>query len=284
MPIYLHSYTYRDAPFEKVIEAVVKHGYGGIELNKAHFNPDNAAEEIASACDLANKAETAIACVDYSGDFANEDDAARQASIDQVKRTIDACAANKIPMINGFAGWIVNDAENWSANGSYIASADHWDHTVAAYEDIAGYGALNGVRVGIEVHMNTLHDSLSASSMLLDRVNHQNLFITLDPANMFAVDHAENDPHILAQHIDRIEYVHMKNCTKVSDTSYDFSVSLSEGEMPIDRWLLQLRREEYEGPYCIEYCGEGDPDGCAESDLTFLSECIRTLRRPSESP
>ncbi len=267
-PINLHSYSLREEPVDHVFECAADLGFDGVELHSSHFDPAHVEAGVDHAATLASQFGVPIACVDYSGDFLNEDETLREKSIDTVKRTIDAAAEHAIPMVNGFAGWLVADLNNWSANGSAIATSEHYNHAAEAFNRLATHAAALKVRVCVEVHMNTIHDSIAATQRLLERTAHENLFATIDPGNTFAVDHAEKNPEALARIEDRIGYAHFKNCNHRD--SYDYNVNLADGEIDITSWVAALEGFGYDGPYCIEYCGDRVPN--LKKDIRYLRE------------
>ena len=266
--VYLHSYSMRDAAFEEVVAAAKANGYDGIELHSSHFDPAKVEEGVARAVEIAKVAGLSIGCVDYSANLTVDDDGEREAAITTVMNTIDACAVHGIAMINGFAGWVVADPHNWSANGSAIANEDQYERAAEAYHRIAEHGTAANVRVCVEVHMNTIHDSFASTKKLINLAGHANLHATVDPGNTFAVDHAENDPGQMSILGDRIGYVHVKNCLKKS--GYDYDIGLEYGDIDIAAWLSALDGFGYDGPICIEYCGDGDPAPFVQNDIKFL--------------
>jgi len=272
----IHSYTFRDYPLEHAFLCANRYGYDGIELQPCHFNPDDVEEEVRKAAALADEYGIPLHCVDYIGDFIADDESTRQATVDIALRTIDACAEHGIPLINGFSGWIGQHEYDYGENGSVIATQEHYERAAEAYRRLAHHGQEQGVKVAIEIHMNTIHDSVASTHRLLDMIGHNNVFVTPDPGNMFTVPHAEKAPSSLDSLKDSIAYCHFKNAVPALK-GFDFSVKLDNGYIDTYKWIAKLDELQFHEAVCIEYCGEGDPHPSARDDLIYFKECVALL-------
>lgn len=279
MKLVLHSYSFRTYPLEHVF-AVARHfGWGSIELASCHFDAADADREIAAAVALGRRYGVRIHCAGYYGDFL-AGDAVRARSIDTVMAVVDACANNGVDLINGFGGWLVGrDEDDWPHNGSALAGEREYHRVAEAYRHLCEHAAARGVRVGVEVHPNTLHDTVAATMRLVDLVDSEILTVTPDPGNSFILSHEDRDPAILDRLKGGFSYFHLKNC-RLLDGRADFNVETAGGVIDNYRWLEKLSLLEVPA-LCVEYCGSGDPHPPIATAQGYVRDCLRlaeTLR------
>lgn len=274
MQIVLHSYTFRDYSLEETCRAAASCGYEGIELQRAHFDEDRLEEELPRCINLASEFGLPIACVDYTADFIQEDLGLVEASVTRLERSIEICAANGVTLMNGFTGFLTgDDPANFGANGSALANDKHYEQAAEALRRVAKTAEAHDVIVTLEIHMNTIHDTVAAAARLLDLAPSPNLLANPDPGNLFGASTAEKSPDALDALAGRIGYFHFKNAVNRDGTA-DYNVSLEDGEIDSMAWLRKLDALGYNGPVCIEYVGEGDPHPIAERDIAFLCACM----------
>jgi sugar phosphate isomerase/epimerase len=101
----------------------------------------------------------------------------------------------------------------------------------------------------------------------------------LDPGNMYAVEDAEPMGESVEVLGPRLGYVHLKNCRKIAG-EFDYTWALEAGDIDYFRGLQTVVRSGYAGPYCIEYCGAGDPSVPAERDAVYFR---RTLAEAAQA-
>ena len=147
-----------------------------------------------------------------------------------------------------------------------------------AIKHLGLHAARHGIRLVLEIHMNTLHDTVASTARLLDMIGLDNVMANPDPGNMFATSTAERNPEALNRLEGRIGYFHFKNCQAIAG-AYDFSVKLADGHIDIYKWLSKLVAIGYDDRVCIEYCGTGDPHEAARHDIAYLRESLGWIRR-----
>ncbi|MDG4765737.1 sugar phosphate isomerase/epimerase [Solwaraspora sp. WMMD406] len=276
----LHSYALRDYPREHVFRVARLQGWPAVELAACHFDSADPGAELVRAVEQARQAGLAVECAGYWGMFADRDERVRRATIDRVRSIIDACAATGVPMINGSGGWLVHDAarwdEDWRRNGSAIATDDDYDRVAAAYQEVAEHAAGRGVRIGVEIHPNTVHDTAAATARLLRRVDRPGMTVTVDPSNAAALSVADREPGILGVLDDWPVYFHLKNCV-VRGGVADFSVDAAGGEVDNHRWLRSLVDSGRCDAVSVEYCGTGDPHPRLLASRRYLDETLRLI-------
>lgn len=281
MEILLHSYTFRDKKFAEACRAAAEYGYDGIELQRVHFNEDYFDRELPEHIATAREHGTTIRCVDFTADFMNPDAKIRRASLERLQRTIRTAAANGVRLLNGHTGVLLGGApEDFGANGSAAATNDHYNQAIEALHQAAKTAATENVTLSLEVHMNTLHDTLASAKRILDAVASPALRCTPDIGNQNATPHAEQGTAGLADFVGNIGIVHLKNC-RMKDNSPDFSVGLTDGDADLRAYVGFLRTVGYTGPWCIEHVGSLAPNTTAQRDLAALREW---LNEPTDSP
>lgn len=270
--LYLHSYTYRGQPLERAARKCREYGYDGLELVTLHYDRAHPADSIRQAARTAADAGTRIAVVDFSGSVIGEEAGERRAAIAQLGELFRLAGEIGAEGVNGSVGALVGpDPGAWSENGSRIARPEHYDRAAEAYRELAQVADDAGVWVSLEIHMNTPHDTAASARKLLDLIDHPNVVANLDPGNMYAVADAEELSVAVETLGPRQGYVHLKNCRDVAGR-FDYSWPLELGDIDYCRGLQAIAASGYDGPYCIEYCGKGDPSVPAKRDATYFRE------------
>lgn len=117
----------------------------------------------------------------------------------------------------------------------------------------------------------------------------------IDPGNMRGVPHAEPAVEGIGILGDRIAYVHVKNARRVPFLSLgiDYDWRLHEGDLDYYAIVAALVYQGFDGPYTVEWSGNGDPNVPAREDIRYLkgiladvaadnaAEGERALRQPA---
>jgi sugar phosphate isomerase/epimerase len=273
MDIVMHSYTFRTYPLEYAFKNALRFGWDGIELQPCHFDRANIAEELPRALALGKKYGVPIRCVDFGGDFINDDATVVESAVKQAEHEITVCAENGVHLMNGGVGSLVADREDYGKNGSALATETHYERAAEAFRHLGDCAERLGVRLVFEIHMNSLHDTIASTAKLLDMIGCDNVMANPDPGNMFSTSTAEKDPDALDLLDGRLGYFHFKNCYQHAGT-YNYSVRLADGHIDYHKWTQKLVALAFSGPVCIEYCGAGDPHVAAEQDIAYLRRCL----------
>ncbi|MDK1020247.1 MAG: sugar phosphate isomerase/epimerase family protein [Candidatus Hydrogenedentes bacterium] len=274
MEIFLHSYTFRDRPLREAFQAAKDFAYDGLELSRVHFDETRLQEELLRAVELGGTHNIPITCVDFAGDFFSEDEDAVKRSVALIEGNIGICAGHGIGLMNGYAGVLFGDPNDFANNGSALATDAHYEKAAAALRALGAVAGKSGVRLALEIHMNTIHDTVSSTRRLLDLVDSEHVVATPDPGNMYATSMDDRDPEALDPIRDRIGYFHFKSCRE-AEGAYDFSVGLANGAVDLSRYLHKLKELGYNGPVCIEHVGTGDPRACAREDAAYLRRMLK---------
>lgn len=281
MPVVLHSYSLRDYSREHVFEVVREGGWTHVELAAIHLNAGAAQEDLALAVAQADAAGARIHCVGYWGQFADLGEARRD-TVERARSVIEACAVHGITLVNGSGGWLVHDPEperwnaDWRANGSAIATAADYERVADAYRELADLATPLGVRINIEIHPNTVHDTAAATARLLALIDRPGVAVTVDPSNAAALSEADRDPGVLDLLGDRATYFHVKNCTVAGGVA-DFNTDVDRGLVDNDRWLAAMAGSGRCSGACVEYCGDSDPHPYLTASRSYLGERMQGL-------
>ena len=273
MQIIMHSYTFRTYSLEYAFRNALRFGWDGVELQPCHFDRERIATELPKAIALGKRHGVPIRCVDFGGDFINEDPAVVEESVTRLEREIEVCAKNGIALMNGSVGSLRADDPDYGKSGSALAQATHYERAAEAFRHLGGVAARGGIRLVFEIHMNTVHDTIASTARLLDLIACDNVMANPDPGNMFSTSTAEKDPSSLDMLDGRIGYFHFKNCLKIGG-GYDYSVRLADGHIDYHKWVQKLVDLKYDDGVCVEYCGQGDPHVAAEQDIAYLRRCL----------
>ncbi len=274
MQLVMHSYTFRGYPLREAFANARRFGWDGIELQPCHFDRERIDTELPAAIELGHGFGIPIACVDFGGDFINDDPRIVEREVVAMEREIDACARAGIRLMNGGAGSLAVDKHDYGKNGSALATEAHYARAAEAFRHLGQRAARHGMTLVFEIHMNCIHDTIASTVRLLDLIGLDNVRANPDSGNMFATSTAEKDPETLDRLAGRIGYFHFKNCEALAGGGYNFSVKLADGHIDTYKWLAKLDALGYDGPVCVEYCGAGDPHPAAEQDQRYVRQCL----------
>ena len=276
MDLVMHSYSLRNYSLEHVFAAAAHYGFDGVEVSTWHLDlrddPDAVAGELARADALARRHGVRLHCVGYEGDFVADDPDRRRHSIALVSRIVSECAAIGVGLVNGFGGWLQDDPDDWLNNGSARAGDEHYARCADAYREVGVAAAREGVRVAVEVHPNTVHDTVANTARLLDLLDHPAVVVTVDPANSALISPEDQDPDVLDQLGTRIAYLHIKNYVPAAGRA-DFSVDTAAGVIDNLRWLQKVAELGGVPAAALEYCGSGDPHPRLKAAHRYVREC-----------
>ncbi len=280
MDLVMHSYSLRTYPLEHVLAVAAHDGFDGVEVSTWHLDlrrdPDVVRGEVTRAVALGRRYGVRVHCVGYEGDFVTDDPDRRVRAVTLVSRIVEACGEHGIGLVNGFGGWLQGDPDDWVRNGSALATDEHYARCAAAYRTLATVGDREGVRVGVEVHPNTVHDTVATTARLLDLVDHPVVTATVDPANSALIDPDDQDPAVLDRLGDRLGYFHIKNYVPAGGRA-DFSVDTAAGVLDNLRWLQKLAERGGVPAAALEYCGWGDPHPRLRAALRYVRDCEALL-------
>ncbi len=271
MKIVLHSYTFRGYSIEKAFFKAAEYGYDGIELSTVHYKTES---DLLKAANLSKQYQVPIIALDAGTDLLNSEKAA--ASIEKMKWALDMAHMFNVPIINGSIANITGpDWTKFAENGSALVSQEKYQEMALMYQEVADYAQAKKVQIVFEIHMNTPHDTGESTLKLLDAIGSNWVNANPDPGNIYATTSSEGPLGTVQKVKGKIGFFHAKNCRRSAlGYGYDYSYLLENGAIDYYQIVCELIQQGYDGPICIEYCGEGDPAYAAYKDITYLRSLI----------
>jgi 3-dehydroshikimate dehydratase len=274
--IYLNTWNFRGYPLERAVRKAGEFGYDGVEIWSGHYQFDTVEATLADAQRLARSVGVPIPVLNLSGNVIDADSVARAARVGRIAEIIARCPDFGIRIINGYAGSIVVDRDNWGKNGSAAAAAEHYDRATEAYQTLGAAAQRAGLLLTLEVHMNTIHDTAASAARLLDRIDLPVVRANFDAGNMYGTSSAEKATDAIAILGPRIAYVHYKNARRDPGrpAGIDYHYDLPGGDLDYYQITRALHQSGFRGPYAIEYSGAGDRAVVTRNDLHYLREVL----------
>ncbi len=196
--------------------------------------------------------------------------------LDAAVQVVDAAARLGIPRLNAMIGWLPPKPDDEAADGSAVATEEHFAVAIELAGTLAETAAGAGVEITLETHMRTIHDTAAATLRIIDGVGSRHLRANFDAGNMFSTAHAEDADEALDALNERITYVHLKNCRELT-RGFDYHWPLAGGDLDYRRIVGAIIGIGFDGPYCIEYSGGGDRDHVSRTDLEYLRGLLADL-------
>jgi sugar phosphate isomerase/epimerase len=286
--IILNSFNYRRYPLERAMRRAREYGYDGVEIWSGHFKLETVEETLQEARRLQRELGIGTPVLNLSGNVIGDDDGERRERVARLLEVIERCPEYGVEIINGYAGSIIVDRNDWSQNGSAAAGEEHYARAAEAYRVLGPAAERAGVTITLEVHMNTIHDSAASTLRLLEMIDSPAVRANLDPGNMWGVRRAEPAVEAVQLLAERIAFVHFKNARRVSylPVGVDYDFTLKAGEIDYYRVVEALVAVGFRGPYGLEWSGSGDPSVPSREDIEYLRGLLRdvaldTLDTPS---
>jgi len=284
--IYVNSWNFRGYPLARAIAKADEYGYDGVEVWAGHYQLDTLEATLAGAQRIALDAGIAVPVLNLSGNVIEDDSAAREARIGRLTEIIARCPQHGIRIVNGYAGSVILDRDDWGKNGSAAATPEHFDRATDAYQRLGLAAQRAGVLLTLEVHMNSIHDTAASAARLLDSIDSPAVRANFDAGNMYGTSTAEHAVEAIAILGPRIAYAHCKNARRASyqPAGIDYHYDLAGGDLDYYAITLALYQSGFRGPYAIEYSGAGDRAVVTRNDLHYLRELLAEVAEvPEES-
>jgi 3-dehydroshikimate dehydratase len=274
--IYVNTWNFRGYPFERAVRKAKEFGYDGLEIWSGHYQFETVEAMLADAQRLGREVGITIPVLNLSGNVIDADTEARDARVRRMAELIARCPDLGIRIINGYAGSIIVDRNDWGKNGSAAATAEHYDRATEAYQTLGAAAQRAGLLLTLEVHMNTIHDTAASAARLLDRIGSPAVRANFDAGNMYGTSSAEKATDAIAILGPRIAYTHYKNARRDPSrpAGIDYHYDLPGGDLDYYQITRALHQSGFRGPYTIEYSGAGDRAVVTRNDLRYLREVL----------
>ena len=282
------GYTYHGYEMRDAFERAKQFGYDSIELRDFSdidfSSPEKLRESLENAQKVAKAHDLNIASVFYSPlpvarhrAAVHTPTAQAVEAVNQTKsflQVIDALADHHIPILHTRLS-----LKQANAGAEVIAaSATEEDYRLvkAALQDVIPAAEQRRVRIALETHMGTIHDTAASQLRIVSAVDSPYLVASLDFANMLIVHPQENLLETVKAFKGRIGYVHVKNL-KLNPLGFDWNLPVRWGDINYYRIFTALKAAGYDGPIAVEYCGTGDPDVFAADDAAYLRDLMERV-------
>jgi len=213
-------------------------------------------------------------------DLMSEDDRQIEKEISSAERFYRT-AASRFPLkiVNAFTGNLAASdkpyLEYWH-HGSAIATPRQWQSASDGYARLGSLAGELGFKFAFETHGVYLHDTIEATSALVERVASPHVGILWDQANLMIFrEYPALDEAISAMGTN-LFYVHLKNLL-VPPAQFLSVCALSGGIINIREQISALYRSGYQGPLCIESPRAGDRIQFAHEDISYIKKLIHEI-------
>jgi sugar phosphate isomerase/epimerase len=163
----------------------------------------------------------------------------------------------------------------WAGSiGSEVADESIWERVTHDAERVAALAAEQGVRVAIEFHSDTLHDTPEGACRLLATLTHAGLCSLWQPIP--TLERARQDES-LAVVLPRLSHLHVYQWRPGPPITRH---PLEEGRTEWAHWLSMIRQSEREIPALLEFVENDDPEQLPREAATLHT----LLRNPISNP
>lgn len=260
-----NTWCYRDIPMEEAVERIASFAVDGVELIAhapcwhvdARFDDDQV-EHVKRF--VAGKGLD-IAAISPATDYLQFTDEGRDAQVEHTNANVDLAVKLGTSIVRIFSGGNVPQGRTWQ---------ECVDVVIAALRECAAYAEAKGIKLAIESH-GKFGTDLNAMVAIIEGVASAALGVTLDTANFYVngVDPVEAARRLAG----RIYHTHLKDAHRLPDGRMQ-GAALGEGDVPISAVIDELKRQNYDGFYCIEYEGREDPNIGLRKSIEYLRSII----------
>ena len=279
--IYQHSFIFRRYSFERAARRAQENGYDGLELFAGHFRLDHLWEDLDDVKRISRGVGIPVPAINLHSHVIGDDPEERRERVAWLSEVISRLPDYGYRIMNGFAGSLITGPrefvkQDWGKNGSAAAVEHHYERAIDAYRVLADVARRAGLLLTLEVHMNTIHDTAATTRRIVDAVDSPAVRANIDAGNMRGVPHAEPAVEGVGILGERIAYAHVKNARRVPflPVGIDYDWRLHEGDVDYHAVVAALVHHGFEGPYTIEWSGNGDPNVPAREDIKYLQRIL----------
>ena len=248
-------------------EIVVQDGYrSGISVACTR-------EELDAVKACADKNHIEICCLTpYNSYFNDLDDTKRNAEISAISQVIDACAYLGAHFVRIYGG-------NLSA-GDTFRLPEREAKLIESMLCLAERAAQANVTLVIENHFNTMCVSAKDSFRIVRKINHPNVKILYDQANLSFTGN-EDYLHAISIQQSEVAYLHVKDLVFKEGVAFSsdevshpdeakrnvYTRIIGEGVIPWPEILKLIRAQGYDGWLSMEYERRWHPDDIPDASI-----------------
>lgn len=163
----------------------------------------------------------------------------------------------------------------YEKHGSAVTTAEQWDLTVDAYQQIAREIEKLGMKFAFETHMNYVHDLPTMAKKLVDLIDSPAVGINMDYGNTFFFPEKPSIVETIDLYGDKLFYTHLKNYTKIPGGA--LPRYLSDGDINHRLYLEKLKEVGFTGPIGIEAPRSGDRVWFAKQDYNYVASLMKDI-------
>lgn len=248
-------------------EIVVQDGY------KSGLSTACTMEELETVKKCAEENHIEICCLTpYNSYFNDLDDKLRNSELDAICKVIDACAYLGAHFIRIYGGNLqAGDTNDLPARRAKLVESMRYLGDRAAEKDVT---------LVIENHFNTMCVSAKDSASVVREINHPNVRVLYDQANLSFTENEDYQEAIAIQQ-DLVAYMHVKDLVfkegvafSSSDVSHPdesernvYTRIVGEGVIPWPQILELVKARGYDGWLSMEYERRWHPDDIPDASI-----------------
>ena len=272
----LVGYTYRGYEMAYACARAQAFGYSGIELRDFRdinlSTPAGVADSLHRASRLATDHGLTIHSVFYAP-LPISREREREEEERAFGEVIAILADFRVPILHTRLSLRRKQGEGEREIVSASALEADYEAVKKTLTRVARLAEEHGVRIALESHMGTIHDTAASQRHIVFACESPYLTASMDFANLLIAYREEPLPETIRAFGPRIGYTHIKN-VKLWPWGYDWNLPVRWGDINYYLVLQALKEASYRGPLAVEYCGTGDPDVFAEDDADYLRSLL----------
>ena len=279
---FMASLDFRFWDAEKVVTALSKIGYRGVEWTLSHFNPKTKTlEDLQALINVTNAYGLDVSEIVVQQDMVTLDEKLRKSRIELVKECIKAASQVGVKTINLFTGPALWDPKAPKIPKD-ITEGRAWSLVLEAFNEFVDSAEKYEVYLAVEAVFGQLCHDYYTIKELLDNIDSKYLGINMDPSHYALY---RNDVAWVVRKLgDKIKHVHMKDVVgKPGIHGEDFMFPLlGEGIIDWRAFLMALKNIGYKGFLSVEFESFGyytkilnrDPVKAARLSMEHLKKLV----------
>lgn len=266
MKYYANTWCYRDESRETAFRSLARLGFAGVEII-AHgpcFHADtlDTAAQRAVSLDLLKALDLEVVAISPSTEYLVFDAERRRQMVEHTMAITDLALAYGTRLVRIFAGGDVPEGRQ---------KDECIEAVIKGLQPCVDYAESVGAVLAVESH-GRFGTDLEALVTILKEIRSPALGITLDTSN-FAVNGVDPLDAIKAFG-GRIYHTHLKDSVLGPEQR---AAALGEGSLDFQAILKALKKNDYQGVYCLEYEGDEHPDTGLQKGLDYVKQLVDKL-------
>ena len=205
----IFTIVFQHTSLDEAIRKIADMGYEGVELmcKAPHITDETPFYEIEKIKKTLDQVKLPVSCMaTYTGAYSTLSDAECAHQLEKLKHYLKVAEILDCPVIR-----------HWSGGPSIRTAQDfHKSKSIYWFKRAADIALIQKKKLAMEIHNNSLIESVEAAREMVDLINRPNIGFIFDPGNMYITDtnYGAQAVDIL---FDRIFHVHVKDELRVKD-------------------------------------------------------------------